>query len=400
MTVCTRFVRHLVVSAAAAVAWSAATLPAHATPRLAMRLGQDCLLCHQNPSGGGMRSEYASQYLLPERLTMKAGVAENGAEEAPFANPRIADNVVLGLDLRTAYLDLQNQDAGNNFLQMEGALHLSVELSPSASIQLSEEMAQGAARAVEIYGLAFVLPGSGFVKVGRFVPAFGWKLDDHRAFTRREFVFLPAFPPHSDTGVELGYLHGGWSLQVSATNGEFAAAREQGDELAWTARGSWRRDVSGGHVALGGSYMQHRGIRRTASNASGADVYAGGPFAGVRVGSLTWLGEFDWAHREAGNEAGNGPASFLTFTTSQELSWEIAQGIDLVALYDFHDVDVREETGALARYGGAIDARVRPWISVHAGVTHLEAQDGPDLAARAGSATGGNESIVMIHFLY
>ncbi|MBZ0269186.1 hypothetical protein K8I85_13615, partial [bacterium] len=96
-----------------------------------------------------------------------------------------------------AYFDFQDQDAGKDFLQMEGALHVSAEPEPRASIQLHEEMEQGPARAVETYGLAFVLPGSGYVEAGRLVPASGWKHDDDRAFTRREFVFLPAFPRQS-----------------------------------------------------------------------------------------------------------------------------------------------------------------------------------------------------------
>ncbi|MBZ0268795.1 hypothetical protein K8I85_11605, partial [bacterium] len=392
-----RWIRRLAVF----VAWCLGSLAvsAEATPRLAMRLGQDCLLCHQNPSGGGMRSEYASQYLLPERLAMRGGTDEAAAEEAPFTNPRIADNVVLGLDLRTAYLQRDDRDAGNNFLPMQGALHLAVELEARASIHVREEMAQGAARAVELYGLAFVLPASGYVKVGRFVPAFGWKQDDHRAFTRREFVFLPAFPPQSDTGVEIGFRPGPWSIQLSATNGEFASAREQNDELAFTGRASWRRDFPGGHAAIGASYTQHRGIRRAESGATGEDVYAGGPFAGLRVGRLTWLGEFDWTHRETGGGA-DGPAKFLTFTTSQELSWEVVQGIDAVALYDFHDVDVDHESGAVTRCGGAVDARLRAWVGVHAGVNRFTVEDGPDLVARAGGVAEATESIVMIHFLY
>lgn len=388
------------VAALAAWCLGLVAASADATPRLAMRLGQDCLLCHQNPSGGGMRSEYASQYLLPERLAMRSGTTgDAGAEEAPFTNPRIADNVVLGLDLRTAYLQRDDRDAGNNFLQMQGALHLAVELEARASIHIQEEMAQGAARAFELYGLAFVLPASGYVKAGRFVPAFGWKHDDHRAFTRREFVFLPAFPPQSDTGVEIGFLPGPWSVQLSATNGEFASAREQNDELQFTGRASWRHDFPGGHAALGASYTQHRGIRRAESGATGEDVWAGGPFAGLRWGRVTWLGEFDWAHRETGG-GGNGPDKFLTWTTSQELSWEVVQGIDAVALYDFHDVDVDHASGALTRYGGAVDARFRPWVGLHAGVNRFAVEEGPDLLARTGETDDATETIVMIHFLY
>jgi len=393
-----RIVPVVVLALVLAAAHAAAPPSALATPRLAMRLGQDCLLCHQNPSGGGMRSEYASQYLLPERLAMRAGAASGGSEGA-LPDPRLNDNVLIGADLRTAYLQRSDRDAGNNFLQMQGSLYLSVELESRVSIYVQEEMGQGAARAFEIYGLAFLLPASGYVKAGRFVPAFGWKHDDHRSFTRRELVFLPAFPPQSDTGVEIGFLPGPLALQLSATNGEFASAREQNDELAWCARGDFRRDFPGGHAVLGGSYYQHRGTQGSGAAAAGQDVYAGGPFAGLRLGRVTWLGEFDWTHRE--QAAGVAPLDiFRTFTTSQELSWEVVQGLDVVAIYDFHDPDLDRESGAVQRIGGAVNALPRPWLGLYAGLNVFRLDDGPDLAARTGFTEDATEANVMIHFLY
>ena len=372
-------------------------MPSFATPRYAMRAGQNCLLCHQNPSGGGMRSEYACQSLVPERLAMRP--ADGADAAAPGPSPRLGDNVVLGADMRAAYLDQTGRDEGNNFLLMQGSVYLSVELDPRVSLYVQEEFGQGAARAFELYGLGFLLPASGYVKVGRFVPAFGWKYDDHRAFTRREFVFLPAFPPDSDTGVEVGFLPGSLSLQFAATNGEFASAREQNDEVAWTARGEFRRDLAGGHAAFGGSYFQNRGTRGGASGSSGEDVYAGGPFAGVRMGRATWLGEFDWAHREVA-EPGGSRSVFRTFTTSQELSWELVQGLDAVATYDFHDVDLDRASGAVRRFGAALSALPRAWLGVYAGVMLYRVDEGPDLASRAGSPEDATATNVMIHLLY
>nr|MEE4266754.1 hypothetical protein [Candidatus Krumholzibacteria bacterium] len=41
---------------------------AHAVPRYTAQYGQSCTLCHTNPTGGGLRTEYASQYLIPEEI--------------------------------------------------------------------------------------------------------------------------------------------------------------------------------------------------------------------------------------------------------------------------------------------------------------------------------------------
>ena len=53
---------------------------------------------------------------------------------------------------------------------------------------------------LEAYGLAWILPWSGYVKVGRFVPVFGWKFDDHNMFNREELWFDE--PPVSALQVE------------------------------------------------------------------------------------------------------------------------------------------------------------------------------------------------------
>jgi hypothetical protein len=371
-----------------------------------MKAGQNCLLCHQNPTGGGMRGEYATQFLVPERLAMYgAGSAEAGDPPAP-PNPRIGENLTIGVDVRTVHLTRDDVDSGNNFLQMQGSLYLNLELEPRVSLYVHEELGSGSARAYELYGLGFVLPATGYVKVGRFVPAFGWKRADHRAFTRREYVVFPAFPPQSDTGVEVGFLPGPFSFQFSATNGEFASARDANDELAWTARGEVRRDLGPAHAAIGGSYSQRRGVVGSGASAAGEDVWAGGPFAAVRWGRLTWLGEFDWAHREV---AIGLPAReiYLSFTTSQELSVELRQGLDVVAVYDFHDVDFKWESGTLTRVGVGLDALLTPWLGARADLNFFRPEDGRDLVERGGLGLAPGEepedilqSVFQIHLLY
>ena len=79
--------------------------PAGATPRYAMKVGQKCSLCHTNPTGGGQRDPYATQYLLPTRLAVK-----RGDEEPRTHDPTIGDHVTLGADLRTFYLRSTAED--------------------------------------------------------------------------------------------------------------------------------------------------------------------------------------------------------------------------------------------------------------------------------------------------
>src|SRR5213075_1381396 len=49
---------------------------ARALPRYSARYEQNCMLCHVNPSGGGMRSAYAVQELVPKEFAMSPATPE------------------------------------------------------------------------------------------------------------------------------------------------------------------------------------------------------------------------------------------------------------------------------------------------------------------------------------
>ena len=66
MSQTTRWVAVTIISTALATALPALT--ARAVPRYSARYEQNCMLCHVNPSGGGMRSAYAVQELIPKEF--------------------------------------------------------------------------------------------------------------------------------------------------------------------------------------------------------------------------------------------------------------------------------------------------------------------------------------------
>jgi hypothetical protein len=369
----------------AALAFAA---PSGAVPRYALRVGQSCMLCHQNPDGGGARSTYASQYLIPTRLAMAHAGVDESAE--PATNPQVTKDLVVGADLRTFYLNQEKRDARNNFVQMQGSVYATFQLDARLLAYVHEELGQGPATAYEIFGMGWIVPGTAFVKVGRFVPAFGWRPADHRTFTRREFVFLPTNPPQSDTGVELGLRRGPFEVTAALTNGEFASPFELNDELAFVARGMAMHAVGPANLSLGGSYWQHRGLDQ--------ERWAGGPFGGASWGPVTWWGELDWLHSIFPAPAGGSPLKITTsFTTSQELSIQIVQGVDVVGTYDFHDPDMNFASGAGERIGGGVEAWPFPALRVRAKLNYFRLDDGPDAPPLPDDVLEGE---VEIHFLY
>lgn len=387
-------------------AWMAVGLlaagPGQATPRYSMAVGQDCNLCHINPTGGGVRDPYATQYLIPTRLAMQLG-----EEPAAGANPILGESgIVLGADLRTMWLGSDselNQGAGEHFREMQGSVYLSVPMpDPRFSIYVAQDFGQ-LNETVEIWGMGYILPANGYVKAGRLIPAFGWKLSDHRTFSRQDFVFLPQYPPHSDTGLEAGIYPGPFSIEASVLNGQFQQHLDLNDELAGAARVAWRSAAGPLEFVLGGSwYGNPKALTRSSQLVS---LHAVGPLASARWGRAIWLGELDWTRREPGTGTGE---AVWGFVTSHELSVRMIQGLDAVATWDMVDPDWDYATGALHRVGFGIDALTHPFLQLAAKVNVFVAEEGdaPPAGRPVPSSVIGSdyedhiETQVQVHFLY
>lgn len=358
----------LFLAAASLLLWSPD--PAQATPRYAARYQQNCNLCHANPTGGGMRSAYAAQYIVPSELT----VMEWPEEMSDRLDPQISPALSIGADLRTLYLYSPDRAYRDNFFQMQAVFHAQLEID-----RFSMYLAQGQSQTREAYGLGYLLPANGYVRVGRFTPAYGWKWDDHTMFVRERLGFLP--PANTDVGVELGTYPGEFGLQIAVMNGSGGAIQDTDHRVAGFARADVRRRILGASLVLGGSYSYSEpagGIRRQA-----------GPFASAHLGPFTWVGEADILQFRTPS----GPDVLLT---SHEVTAELKKGLYVRATYDFYDPDIDLESGALTRYGIGLDSLIYPFLGIQAMAVWYERDEGP-------AVTGEQEYFqprVMVHFLY
>lgn len=343
---------------------------AQATPRYAAQYQQNCNLCHANPTGGGMRSAYAASYIVPSELT----VMEWPEELADRLHPQITPALSVGADLRTLYLYSPERAHRDNFFQMQAVFHAQLEID-----RFSIYLAQGQSATREAYGLGYLLPANGYVKVGRFTPAYGWKWDDHTMFVRERLGFLP--PAHTDVGVEMGLYPGEFGLQAAVMNGAGGLIQDIDHRMAGFARADVRKRVLGASLTLGGSYSYSEpgfAIRRQA-----------GPFASIHLGPLTWVGEADLLQIRT-------PSGPDALVTSHELTARLKRGLYARATYDFHDPDIDRETGAVTRYGIGMDSLIYPFLGVQAMAVWYERDEGP-------AVSGEQEYFqprVMVHFLY
>ncbi len=364
--------------------------PAGAIPRFAARYGQSCILCHQDPTGGAMRSLYASQFLVPRELAMR----RLSTEQMANISPQIGKNLIVGADVQTLFLSKRDVQTGfgvNGFFQMQASLYLDFQLSDRWSVLMSRRQSSGADGlsygGVQSFGLGFVLPWNGYVKVGRFLPAFGLGLEDHTAFVRQYLGLAP--PNDSDSGLELGVYPGHFAVNVAVLNGALGSSFDYDNSRALLGRAGGRFRLGKLLLSAGGS------VWRNKEAAGRRWIY--GPFGSASLGPLTWLGEFDWSRLDS-TAAGAVTALILT----QELSCQVVQGLDLRGTYSFEDPNVKFDGATQSRWGAGFDARIYPFLRLEALVNFWRFRAGPEVADSQGNRIGYRytESALTAHFFY
>ena len=222
-------------------------------------------------------------------------------------------------------------------------------------------------------------------------------------FARQDFVFLPQFPPHSDTGLEAGVYPGAFTVEASVLNGAYQQPFDTNDSLAGSARVSWRSAAGPLEFVVGGSWYTNSSRPTRAGQL--VDLHAVGPLAAARWGRAIWFGEFDWTRKKPGTGTGE---AVWGFVTSHELSVRLVQGLDAVTTWDMFDPDWDYATGALHRFGFGVDALTHPFLQLAAKLNVFRAEEGdaplagrPDVAAEVGSDYEDHiEMQFQVHFLY
>lgn len=271
-----------------------------------------------------MRNAYGSQYFSQTELAAR----KVSFEDIGKFDPMLSNNLSIGADLRTLYYYSDKQDQ-STFFQMEGNLYLTAQLEKWFSVSLSKGLYSG----FEAYGLAYLLPKEGYIKAGRFQPAYGWYFDDHTAFVREKMLW----PPNSyDTGIEIGILPQNVSASLGLFNGS-SGSFDENKSKAVATRMEIRRNIAGIGFGLGGSYYYNR------KSSSKISMY--GPFYYLKTGSVILTAE-------VGLRSGRrGQSDSLALAISNELAWVPKQGYWIKGQYDFYDEDIDKKTGATARYG-------------------------------------------------
>jgi hypothetical protein len=331
---------------------------ATATPRLAAEYGQDCHLCHVNPTGGGLRNSFVSQYIGPSELTMRPLPAH---EKTRWPSTRITDQITIGTDLRMLYVGHDAVATGsgsldNTFFQMQGDIYLAFEPDPEFVIYLDKGLRDG----FEVFVLARVLPYHGYLKAGQFVPDIGWRWDDHTRYTREKLGL--DFPGATDAGIEIGLRPNRTVISAGLFNGTRGGLFDNNSQKAAVLRVLRRLSVGKLQLAAGGTARLNR--------FPGGRERLWGLLGQANWGPVSYLGDFYWQRTEI---IGNHRVRAWLF--SQEIDWRVYRGADLFVGFDFLDPDLDFASGSQTQwtFGGRFYLRhflkLEPVFRVETGET-------------------------------
>lgn len=334
-----RWAGGLLMAVAAVSALLALVAPGRAMPRYSARYQKSCDLCHVNPTGGGLRTMYATQRLVPDEIAWSKGDSTWKMPE-----PMIGKQLLIGTDFREMHVGSDQVGQRLNWFLMQADLYFAFQFEPRVTLYYD----RGQSNSYELFGLGYLTPEL-YVKAGRFVPSYGWKFDDHTMYVRSELGFMP--PANSDVGIEAGWLPGALDVQVDLVNGSRGSISDTDPKQAEALNAVWRWHAGPVGAALGASGYHHP--------TNGHDEDMAGPYGYLSYRRLTWIGEGDVVR----NKDKGGP-EVQAVAASNEVSYALTQGFDLMGTYDFFDPDRKQGTGAKSRWGGGLFFMPRPYVTL------------------------------------
>jgi len=313
-----------------------------AEPYLAVETGYKCNVCHVNPTGGGLRTEFGITYA---KLLMPAETVDTSLISNWTGN--ITDSVRVGGDLREDWTrdTAPNTPTTQSFSLQQVRLYGDLTLIPDRlAIYIDEQVAPGGSQNEE----AYVFYGSSahgfYIKGGQFYLPFGFRLQDQTAFVQELSGISMSTP---DKGVEVGYEAPSWSSQFDLTNGVGNAGSGSGYQLTGQVayvRPIWR-------LGAAGSFTQSdAGDRRVA-----------GLFAGLKTGAVAWLAEADLV-RDDSFPGGRTLAAGLL-----EADWSIRRGSNLKLTAEYYDPDRSVSENQQTRYSLVYEYTPIPFLQFRAG---------------------------------
>lgn len=213
----------------------------------------------------------------------------------------------------------------------------------------------------DLYVMTHEWPLLGHLRAGRFMPAFGLRVADHTAYTRRPFGLGMDDPANRVIGVEAGFAANYPHLTASVFKPSTAAADpfDPGDGWGAALDAGWR-DLE---WQLGASAMLRRRPLAAGGDTTDLSLHWGyNPWRRWPGLPLTYIGEVaGGALQRPFSGAGTRQLAWY-----HELGWQAANGIALRLRYDTWDPDLEVRDDVMHRPGLGLDLHAIPGLTLSA----------------------------------
>ena len=295
-------------------------------PSYSIEENSGCINCHVNPTGGGMRNDYGSNIYSLDELSIRKWIKSDDKKFDGF----IKDNVQIGGDFRIQSYDRQQN---HTIFPMQIDLYSNIEFKNNFSMFMK-------------YGAEFELyfllnKKNRWIKLGKTMPNYGLKLDDHTSFIRggnssnsyiysgsvdEGLIFDYASTYKDPVLVEVGSkINKNISFTSSISTGIVGE-----DEENITLSVFYINKMNFGSIFLGTSIMQENEFRML------------GMFGGFSKGNLTLTYEVD--------KVNNWIIDYESLASYLEMVYKPIQGVHMIAKYDFFDKNYDLLDGSVGRY--------------------------------------------------
>lgn len=319
-----------------------------------------CGVCHVNPSGGMLRNT-AGFYYGTKTLPLITTIPGDLKDDVELIKTN--KFLTLGGDFRFMSLYQEDRERNPAFFPMQADLYVKANLHKNVSFLTQLGMERGGNAAVrESFGLLENLPYNSYLKLGKFIPPYGHRLEDHTAFIRTETGFDHSKPDAYYSGMEIG-------AEPLIAFGRFAYFNEDRTPAENTEES--RRGVSGVlgwqglWLQLGASYLDI--INYESTSTLSADRTAYGIFGALRAKNIPFLERltylFEWDIRRGKRIDPDGikidDDAGITFN---ELNYRAMKGLNIKLRYEVYDPDEEDTLNVgKKRYVAGVDISPFPF---------------------------------------
>jgi len=301
-------------------------------PSYAIEQNSNCINCHVNPTGGLMRNDYGSNIYSLDELSIRKWITEDKKFDG-----FISDNIQIGGEFR---IQSYKGRKPTSIFPMQIDLYSNVDFDNNISLFLKYGAKQ------ELYLLLDDYNNVDWIKIGKTIPDYGLKLDDHTSFIRggnssntfvysgsidQGLIFDYAAEYDDPILIEMGLkINKNISLTSSISNG-IVNDNENNITISIKSKSS----SIYGNLLFGSSLMKEKDFKML------------GIFGGFAKNKLTLSFEFDKAY--------NWIENFKSMATYMELIYKPIQGVHLTAKYDYFDKDISVLDGSTERYSFGVN---------------------------------------------